>query len=86
MRAAGSSAVLRRFPRPETRDRFRAQHRAICESVMAGDVEAAGEAAEAHIHATHQSLAETREAEARLQVSLRRLDGGHVSARRKGDR
>lgn len=53
---------------------------------MAGDVEAAGEAAEAHIHSAHQALAEVREAEARLQVSLRRLNGGHVSARRKGDR
>jgi GntR family transcriptional repressor for pyruvate dehydrogenase complex len=77
---------LRRFTRPEIRDRFRAQHQAIYDSVMAGDVEAAGEAAEAHIHATHQACAEVREAEARLQVSLRRLNGGHVSARRKGDR
>jgi GntR family transcriptional repressor for pyruvate dehydrogenase complex len=53
---------------------------------MAGDVEAAGEATEAHIHSTHQALAEVREAEARLQVFLRRLNGGHVLARRKGDR
>ena len=73
------------FSHPETRDRFRAQHRAIYESVMAGDVERAGEAAEAHIHYTHQALTEVKAAGARLQVSLRRLNGGRVSARRKGE-
>ena len=73
------------FARPETRDRLRAQHRAIYESVMAGDVEAAGEAAEEHIHYTHQALTEIKAAEARLQVSLRRLNGGSVSVR-KGER
>ncbi|WP_407943428.1 FCD domain-containing protein [Methylobacterium sp. EM32] len=72
------------FARPETRDRLRAQHRAIYESVMAGDIEAAGEAAEAHIHYTHQALTEIKAAEARLQVSLRRLNGGSVAVRRKG--
>lgn len=71
------------FTRPETRDRLRAQHRAIYESVMAGKVEEAGQAAEAHIHYTHQALKEIKEAETRLQVSLRRLNGGSVSAPRK---
>ncbi len=59
------------------------QHRAIYESVMAGKVEEAGQAAEAHIHYTHQALKEIKEAETRLQVSLRRLNGGSVSAPRK---
>ncbi|AMB46538.1 MULTISPECIES: FCD domain-containing protein [Methylobacteriaceae] len=74
------------FAHPETRDQFRAQHRAIYESVMAGDVEAAGEAAETHIHYTHEALTAVRAADARLQVSLRRLSGGRISARRKGER
>jgi len=71
------------FLRPETRDRLREQHRAIYENVMAGRVDAAGEAAESHIHYTHQALKEITEAEGRLQVSLRRLSGGGVSNSRK---
>lgn len=74
------------FARPETRDRLRAQHRAIYESIIAGDPDAAGNAAEAHIHYTHQALKEIQGAEARLQVSLRRLRGGSVSARQKAQR
>ncbi|WP_019906468.1 FCD domain-containing protein [Methylobacterium sp. 77] len=71
------------FKRPETRDRLRAQHRAIYESVIAGNVDEAGKAAELHIHYTHQALKEIKESEARLQVSLRRLNGGSVSSGRK---
>jgi GntR family transcriptional regulator, transcriptional repressor for pyruvate dehydrogenase complex len=74
------------FARPETRDQLRAQHRAIYESVMAGHVEEAGRAAEAHIHYTHRALNEIRASEARLQVSLRRLNGGRVSIRHRADR
>ncbi|GJE74983.1 FCD domain-containing protein [Methylorubrum suomiense] len=73
------------FARPETRDRLRAQHREIYEAIMAGDGAAAAEAAEAHIHYTHRALNEVKAAEARLQVSLRRLNGGRVSAGRKGE-
>ena len=74
------------FSRPETRDRLYAQHREITESVLAGDVEKAGEAAEAHIHYTHRALNEIKAAEARLQVSLRRLNSGGLTARHKGER
>ncbi|MCJ2012233.1 FCD domain-containing protein [Methylobacterium sp. J-076] len=74
------------FARPETRDRLRAQHRAITERVLAGDVEGAGEAAEAHIHYTHRALNEVKAAEARLQVSLRRLNSGGLTARHKDGR
>jgi GntR family transcriptional repressor for pyruvate dehydrogenase complex len=74
------------FSRPETRDQLRAQHRAIYESVMAGKVEEAGDAAEAHIHYTHRALNEIKASEARLQVSLRRLNGGRVSARQRPER
>ncbi|WP_232630628.1 FCD domain-containing protein [Methylobacterium sp. Leaf118] len=74
------------FTRPETRDQLYAQHRAIYDGVMAGDVEAAGQAAEAHIHYTHRALNEIKASEARLQVSLRRLNGGHVSTRRRPER
>jgi len=71
------------FQRPETRDALRAQHRAIYEGVMAGDAEAAGQAAEAHIHYTHRALKEVNAAEARLGISLRRLGGGSVAASRR---
>ncbi|QRI63467.1 FCD domain-containing protein [Shinella sp. PSBB067] len=71
------------FQRPETRDALRAQHRAIYEGVMAGDAEAAGQAAEAHIHYTHRALKEVNAAEARLGISLRRIGGGSVAASRR---
>lgn len=74
------------FSRPETRDQLRAQHRAIFDSVMAGNAEEAGNAAEAHIHYTHHALNEIKASEARLQVSLRRLNGGRVSTRQKVER
>lgn len=69
------------FSRPQTQEPLRAQHRAIYEAVMARDVEAAGRAAEAHIHYTRRALAEINEAEARLEISLRRIDGGQIGAR-----
>ncbi|MDQ0449620.1 FCD domain-containing protein [Methylobacterium aerolatum] len=74
------------FARPETRDRLRDQHRAIIESVLAGDAAKAAEAAEAHIHYTHRALTEIRASEARLQVSLRRLNHGGLTAKHKGER
>lgn len=74
------------FTRPETRDQLRAQHRAIYEGVMAGNVEEAGNAAEMHIHYTHRALNEIKASQARLQVSLRRLNGGHVAARQAVER
>ena len=74
------------FARPETRDRLHAQHRAITDSILAGDVDKAGEAAEAHIHYTHEALNAVKAAEARLQLSLRRLNQGGLTARHKNER
>lgn len=74
------------FERPETRDQLRAQHREIYESVMAGDAERAAEAAEAHIYYTHRALNEVKAAQARLQVSLRRLNHGGLTTRHKSER
>lgn len=74
------------FSRPETRDCLYAQHKTITECVLAGDVEKAGEAAEAHIHYTHRALNEVKAAEARLQVSLRRLNSGGLTTRHRGER
>ncbi|MCJ2024786.1 MULTISPECIES: FCD domain-containing protein [unclassified Methylobacterium] len=74
------------FARPETRDRLYAQHREITACVLAGDVEKAGEAAEAHIHYTHSALNEIKAAEARLQVSLRRLNHGGLTAKHKNEK
>lgn len=71
------------FAHPETRDRLHAQHRAITDSILAGDVDKAGEAAEAHIHYTHRALNEVKAAEARLQVSLRRLNHAGLTAKHK---
>lgn len=74
------------FSRPETRDAFRAQHRAIYEAVTAGDEEAAGAAAESHIHYTHRALREISAAEARLEISLRRISAGEMGVKPGGRR
>ncbi len=74
------------FQRPQTRDALRAQHRDIYEAIVRGDAEAAGEAAEAHVRYTHDALREVNAAEARLDVSLRRIRGGRVSMRRGGEK
>lgn len=82
LRQGGIENREKLFQRPETRDALRAQHRALYEAVMAGDPEAAGNAAEAHIHYTHRALREIRASEVRLEVSLRRLGGGSARGRR----
>lgn len=69
------------FSRPQTQEPLLAQHRAIYDAVMARDAEAAERAAEAHIRYTRKALAEINAAEARLEISLRRLDGGQAGAR-----
>jgi GntR family transcriptional repressor for pyruvate dehydrogenase complex len=56
------------------------QHRAIYEGVMAGDAARAREAAELHVQSTLDTLRGIRDAEKRLQVSLRRLDRGDLIA------
>lgn len=69
------------FSRPQTQEPLLAQHRAIYDAVMARDAAAAERAAEAHIRYTRKALAEINAAEARLEISLRRLDGGQVGGR-----
>lgn len=69
------------FARPEVREVLLLQHRAIFEAVMARDPEAAGRAAADHIVYTRRVLDEIAAAEARLEISLRRIEGGSISAR-----
>lgn len=69
------------YARPEVRQVLRDQHRSIFEAVMARDPEAAGRAAEDHMTYTRRVLGEIAAAEARLEISLRRIDGGNISSR-----
>lgn len=76
------------YARPEVRDVLIAQHRAIYDAVMARDPEAAGKAAEEHMAYTLRVMNEIAAAEARLEISLRRIDGGSLTFRsrpRPGD-
>jgi GntR family transcriptional repressor for pyruvate dehydrogenase complex len=61
------------YLRKGVRDLLLNQHRAIHDAIMAGDADAARTAAETHITFTHNALREIRDAEARLEVSLRRI-------------
>ena len=69
------------YARPEVRAVLLEQHRAIFEAVMARDAETAGRAAEEHMTYTKRVLGEIAAAEARLEISLRRIDGGSISSR-----
>lgn len=78
----GLAAMLRRdvfynraklYSRRGVRDLLLAQHKAIYDAVMAGDPEAARKAAEKHITFTLETIREIRNAEARLEASLRRV-------------
>jgi GntR family transcriptional regulator, transcriptional repressor for pyruvate dehydrogenase complex len=69
------------FARPEVREVLLLQHRAIFEGVMARDPEAAGRAAEEHMVYTRRVLDEIAAADARLEISLRRIEGGNITAR-----
>ncbi|PZQ47502.1 MAG: GntR family transcriptional regulator [Rhodovulum sulfidophilum] len=69
------------YARSEVREVLLAQHRAIFEGVMARDPAAAGRAAEEHMTYTRRVLGEIAAAEARLEISLRRIDGGSLSTR-----
>jgi len=78
------------YERQGVRDLLLAQHRAIHEAVMAGEPERARAAAQHHIGYTHDALIQIRDAEARLEVSLRRMgrndlvDVGGGRRRRQG--
>jgi GntR family transcriptional repressor for pyruvate dehydrogenase complex len=67
--------------RPEVREVLLEQHRAIYDAVMARDAAAAGRAAEEHMIYTKRVLTEIAAADARLEISLRRIDGGNISSR-----
>lgn len=67
------------YARPEVRDVLRDQHRAIFEAVMARDPAAAGAAAEAHMLYTRDALRAIHASEVRLEISLRRIDGGNLT-------
>lgn len=56
------------------------QHRAVYQAVMAGDPQAARTAAEAHINFTRDALMEIAKADARLEVSLRRIAKSDIVA------
>jgi GntR family transcriptional repressor for pyruvate dehydrogenase complex len=59
------------------------QHQAVHEAVMAGDPAAARQAAESHINFTRDALQEIAKADARLEVSLRRIARTDIVAPRK---
>jgi len=67
------------YMRPGVREMLLEQHRAVYLAVMAGDPEAARAAAEAHITFTRDALMEIAKADARLEVSLRRIVGALAS-------
>ena len=71
----------RLYARPEVRSVLLDQHRAIFDAVFARDPAAAGRAAEEHMAYTKRVLDEITAADARLEISLRRIDGGNISAR-----
>lgn len=64
------------YSRRGVRDLLLEQHAAIHAAIMARDPQAARLAAERHINFTRGALKEILEAEARVEISLRRLDGG----------
>lgn len=76
----------RLYSRPEVRDVLRDQHRAIFEAIISRDAQAAGDAAAAHMLYTRDALREIHAAEARLEISLRRIEGGSISAGRTSAR
>ena len=69
------------YARPEVREVLRDQHRAIHDTIMARDVDAAGQAAEEHMAYTLRVMNEIAASEARLEISLRRIEGGSLTFR-----
>ncbi|MCK8785863.1 FCD domain-containing protein [Roseomonas sp. NAR14] len=72
------------YSRPEVRDLLFAQHRAIHDAILARDAAGAQHAAERHIGFTHAALKQIRDAEARLETSLRRIGSGRIGAEGEG--
>ncbi len=71
----------RLYARPEVREVLIEQHRAICDGIIARDPVGAGQAAEDHMIYTQRVMSEIAAADARLEISLRRIDGGNISTR-----
>ena len=71
------------YQRQGVRELLLAQHRAVYETVMAGDPAAARAAAEAHIDFTRDALQEIAKADARLELSLRRIANTELVTARK---
>lgn len=71
----------RLFSIPAIREVLRRQHNAIGQAVVDGDPEAARMAAQDHLAYLRQATRELRAAEARLDLSLRRLNSGGLSQR-----
>jgi len=70
--------------RPEIDEVLLQQHRANFGAITARDAPAAGCSAEAHMTYTQHVLSESGAAEARLEISIRRIEGGNVTARPRG--
>lgn len=71
----------RMFTFSVTRDELRDQHRAIAQAIMARDADAARAAAHRHLTYIRNTLQALRAAEAKLDVSRRRDEGGGLAAR-----
>lgn len=71
------------YSRPEVRDVLRDQHRAIFEAIIARDPARAGDASEAHMLYIRDALRAIHASEARLEISLRRIDGGNLTSPRR---
>lgn len=70
----------RLFTLPYVRDLLRDQHIAIAQAILDRQPEAARAAAQDHIGYLRKATREIREAEAKLGLSLRRLDSGGLGA------
>lgn len=71
------------YQRPGVREMLLDQHRAIHDAIMAKDPKAARVAAEAHVEFTRNALIEIAQADARLEVSLRRIGRSELVAEGK---
>ncbi len=69
------------YRRAEARDLLLAQHTALAEAVLAGDVQGAQRAADEHISFTFTTVEEIRRDRERLETSLSRLDRADLLAR-----
>jgi GntR family transcriptional regulator, transcriptional repressor for pyruvate dehydrogenase complex len=67
------------YQRKGVREVLLGQHRAIHDAVLAGDADGARTAAQVHVNFTRDALREIAKADARLEVSLRRIVGTDIT-------